>query len=59
MFRKITLQERVRKERGRNLELKNENIELGKELSEREIQEIIQGRQVSDMEINLLIMGGN
>lgn len=33
---------------------KKEDIPLGIQLSEREIQEIIQGRQISDLEIQLL-----
>ena len=38
----------------RNLQAYKENIQQGIELSEREIQEIIQGRQISDLEIQLL-----
>ena len=36
------------------LQLKKENEQLGKEISEREINEIIQGTQISDLEIQLL-----
>lgn len=35
-------------------QLKKENEQLGIELSEREIQEIIQGIQISELEIQLL-----
>lgn len=38
----------------RKLQVYKENIQQGIELSEREIQEIIQGRQISDLEIQLL-----
>mgnify|MGYP000978073225 CR=1 FL=1 len=33
---------------------KEEDVVLGIELSEREVQEIIQGRQISDLEIQIL-----
>ena len=42
----------------RNLQAYKENIQQGIELSEREIQEIIQGRQISDLEIQLLELQG-
>ena len=41
-------------EREKMLSLEKENKQLGIEISEREIQEIIQGRQISDLEIQLL-----
>ena len=42
----------------RKLQAYKENIQQGIELSEREIQEIIQGRQISDLEIQLLELQG-
>ena len=42
----------------RNLQVYKENIQQGIELSEREIQEIVQGRQISDLEIQLLELQG-
>lgn len=42
----------------RKLQVYKENIQQGIELSEREIQEIIQGRQISDLEIQLLELQG-
>lgn len=58
MFKKLTAQEQIRQERGNTLALNNrrieENQQQGIELSEREIQEIIQGQQISDIEIQLL-----
>ena len=41
----------------RNVQLAKENEKQGQNLSEREIQEIIQGQQLSDLDIRLL-MGG-
>ena len=41
----------------KEIQSKKENEKLGQDLSEREIQEIIQGQQLSDLEIRLL-MGG-
>lgn len=38
----------------RHLQIAKENEQQGVELSEREIQEIIQGQQISDLEIQLL-----
>ena len=45
----------------RNLQVQKENQEQGIELSEREIQEIIQGQQLSGLEIRILTLelGGN
>lgn len=40
----------------RHIQLELEGQELGQELSEREINEIIQGRQLSDLEIKLVEM---
>ena len=57
LFRKVKIEEQLREERGRNLELQNENIKQGIELSEREIKEMIMGTQISDLEI--MILGGN
>lgn len=47
-------------EREKMLSLEKENKQLGIKISEREIQEIIQGQQISDLEIRLLElqMGG-
>ncbi len=42
----------------RKLQVYKENIQQGIELSEKEIQEIIQGRQISDLEIQLLELQG-
>lgn len=41
----------------RLLKLKQENRQQGVELSEREIREILQGREISDLEIRLLAGG--
>lgn len=57
MFRKVTVEEQLRKERSRNSELQNENIKQGVELSEREIKEMMMGVQISDLEI--MILGGS
>ena len=45
----------------RDLQIQKENQELGVELSEREIQEIIQGQEISDLDIRVLTLetGGN
>lgn len=45
----------------RQLQIQKENQEQGVELSEREIQEIIQGQEISDLDIRVLMleMGGN
>ena len=62
MFKKLTEQEQIRLERGNTLALNNrrieENQQQGIELSEREIQEIIQGQQMSDLDIQLLELQG-
>ena len=64
MFKKLTAEEQIRLERGNTLVLNNKRIEenqqRGIELSEREIQEITQGQQISDLEIQLseLQLGG-
>ena len=64
MFKKLTAEEQIRLERGNTLVLNNKRIEenqqQGIELSEREIQEITQGQQISDLEIQLseLQLGG-
>lgn len=58
MFRKLSVKEMLRNEesRSRSMELllNQENQKLGTEISEREINEIILGMQVSDLEIQLL-----
>lgn len=54
MFKKLTAQEQIRQERSRNLVTLNNQTEIAQEVSEREIQEIIQGQQISDLEIQLL-----
>ena len=60
MFRKLSIKEMLRDEVLRSkqseIALMQENINLGVELSEREIQEIIQGQQISELEI--IILGG-
>jgi len=45
----------------RDLQIQKENQEQGIDLSEREIQEIIQGQEISDLDIRILMleMGGN
>ena len=45
----------------RDLQIQKENQEQGIELSEREIQEIIQGQEISDLDIRVLTLetGGN
>ena len=62
MFKKLTAEEQIRLERGNTLVLNNKRIEenqqQGIELSEREIQEITQGQQISDLEIQLLELQG-
>ena len=62
MFKKLTSQEQIRQERGRNLITLNNQAKIAQEVSEREIQEIIQGQQISDIEIQLLelqLQGGS
>ena len=54
MFKKLTIQEQIRQERSRNLITLNNQTEIAVNVSEREIQEIIQGQQISDLEIQLL-----
>ena len=54
MFKKLTTQEQIRQERGRNLVSLNNQTKIAREISEREIQEIVQGQQISDLEIQLL-----
>lgn len=54
MFRKISINEKIREERGRNLVTINNQTKIAQEISEREIQEIAQGQQISDIEIQLL-----
>lgn len=60
MFRRVTAKEMIKNEelRSQNMEfgLNEENQSLGVGLSEREIQEIIQGQQISELEI--MILGG-
>jgi hypothetical protein len=58
MFKKLSTQEQMQKERQRNLVTLNNQIELALNVSEREIQEIVQGRQISDLEIQLLELQG-
>jgi len=45
----------------RDLQIQKENQEQGIDLSEREIQEIIQGQEISDLDIRILMLetGGN
>ena len=54
MFKKLTVQEQIKQERGRNLTTLNNQTKIAQEVSEREIQEIAQGQQISDLEIQLL-----
>lgn len=60
MFRKISEKEMIKNEelRSKSMEsgLNERSQDLGIELSEREIQEIIQGQQISELEI--MIIGG-
>ncbi len=60
MFRKLSTKEMLRNEelRSKSMEiaLNEEDQNLGMEVSEREIQEIIQGQQISELEI--MILGG-
>ena len=62
MFKKLTTKEMLRNEQLRSLQsdirLEQENQQQGIELSEREIQEIIQGQQMSDLDIQLLELQG-
>jgi len=62
MFKKLTTKEMLRKEQLRSLQsdirLEQENQQQGIELSEKEIREIEQGRQISDLEIKLLELQG-
>ena len=62
MFKKLTEQEQIRLERGNTLALNNrrieENQQQGIEISGREINEIMLGRQISDIEIQLLELQG-
>lgn len=54
MFKKLTVQEQIKQERDRNLTTLNNQTKIAQEVSEREIQEIAQGQQISDLEIQLL-----
>ena len=45
-------------EREKMLSLEKENKQLGIEISEREIQEIVQGQQISELEIQILQLQG-
>lgn len=60
MFRRVTAKEMIKNEelRSKDMEsgLNEESQNLGIGLSEREIQEIIQGQQISELEI--MILGG-
>lgn len=60
MYKKLTTKEMLQNERLRSIQssvnLEQENQQQGVELSEREIQEIIQGQQISELEI--MILGG-
>ena len=60
MPRRLTVKEMLRNEEARGKAMGSalvaENKELGTELSEREIQEIVQGQQMSELEI--MILGG-
>lgn len=60
MFRRVTAKEMIKNEelRSKDMEsgLNEESQNLGIGLSEREIQEIIQGQQISELEI--VILGG-
>lgn len=58
MFRKLTTKEMLRNEelrsKQREIMLTQENQNLGVEVSEREINEIEQGQQISELEIKVL-----
>lgn len=60
MFKRVSTKEMVRNEELRSkymeIALNEEDQNLGMEVSEREIQEIIQGQQISELEI--MILGG-
>ena len=60
MFRRVSVKEMVRNEslrsKGMESALDEKNQSLGIEISEREIQEIIQGQQISELEI--ILIGG-
>ena len=60
MFKRMSTKEMVRNEELRSkymeIALNEEDQNLGMEVSEREIQEIIQGQQISELEI--MILGG-
>lgn len=58
MFKKVSTNEMIREERRRNLTILSNQIELAQEVSEREIKEIIQGQILSDLEIQLIELGG-
>lgn len=60
LFKKLSLQEQLQHMTAENNQLKNEASALGVGVSEGEIQEIIQGQQISDLEIQILEiqMGG-
>ena len=54
MFKKLSTQEQLQKERQRNLVTLNNQTKIAQEVSERDVQEIAQGQQISDLEIQLL-----
>lgn len=58
MFKILSAKDMVRREYMRSLQaeidLEQQNRELGVEISEREINEVVQGLQLSDLEIQLL-----
>ena len=51
LFKRLSLQEQLNQATAENNQLKNETSILGVGVSEREIQEIMQGQQISDLEI--------
>lgn len=51
---KLSVEKELRVERQRNLQTLNSQAEIAQDLSEREIQEITQGQQLSDLEIQIL-----
>lgn len=57
LFRRVSLREQIRRERDRSARLVSNNVDLGIEATEREINEIIMAMQVSEMEIKIMEMG--
>ena len=54
MFKKVSTNEQMRNKRSMILNTLNNQTKIAQEVSEREIQGITQGQQISDLEIQLL-----